>query len=52
MLGEQLAALVNEEKETGSYQVQFDGTGLASGVYIYRIQAGDFVDTKKFLLLK
>jgi hypothetical protein len=52
MLGEQLATLVNEEKETGSYQVQFDGTGLASGVYIYRLQAGVFVDTKKLLLLK
>jgi hypothetical protein len=36
----------------GSYEVRFDGSNLESGVYFYRIQAGDFVQTRKLLLLK
>ena len=52
LLGQELVTLVNKEHEAGSYQAQFDGEGLASGVYLYRIQAGDFVETKKLLLLK
>jgi hypothetical protein len=52
VLGRQVATLVNEEKAPGSYEVRFDGSTLASGVYFYRMQAGDFVDTKKFVLLK
>ena len=52
LLGQELVTLVNKEHEAGSYQAQFDGEGLASGVYLYRIQAGDFVDTKRLLLLK
>jgi hypothetical protein len=52
ILGQVVATLVNEEKEARSYQVQFDGTGLASGVYFYRMMAGQYVATKKLLLLK
>ena len=52
MLGQELATLVNEEKGAGSYQVEFDGASLSSGVYFYRLQVGGFVDTKKLLLLK
>ncbi|MCZ6774902.1 MAG: T9SS type A sorting domain-containing protein, partial [Ignavibacteria bacterium] len=52
LLGQEVATLVNEEKGAGSYHVEFDGEGLASGMYLYRIQAGDFVDTKRLLLLK
>jgi hypothetical protein len=52
ILGEEIATLVNKEQDSGSYQVQFDGTSLASGVYLYRLQAADFVDTKKLLLLR
>lgn len=44
--------LVNEKQSAGSYEVNFDGSGLPSGTYIYRIQSGDFSETKKMLLLK
>ena len=52
VLGNDIAILVNEEKPAGTYEVEFDGTGLPSGIYIYRLQAGDFVDSKKMILLK
>ncbi len=52
VLGKEVEPLLNEEKPTGNYQVDFDGSNLASSVYFYRIQAGDFVKTKKLLLLK
>ncbi len=52
VLGRAVATLVDEVKEPGTYSVHFDGTNLASGVYIYRLQAGDFVTTKQLLLLK
>jgi hypothetical protein len=44
--------MLNEEKPAGSYKVEFDGTELPSGIYFYRIEAGTFSDTKKFVLLK
>ncbi|MGA9118492.1 MAG: T9SS type A sorting domain-containing protein, partial [Bacteroidota bacterium] len=47
LLGREVATLVNEVKQPGTYSVQFDGSHLASGVYFYRLQAGTFVDTKK-----
>jgi hypothetical protein len=52
LLGREVAVLVDEKKAPGSYEVQFDGSGLASGVYFYRMQAGDFVQTKKLCLIK
>lgn len=52
ILGREIATLVNEQKSTGNYSVQFKGSSLSSGVYFYQIQAGDFVDTKKMILLK
>lgn len=52
ILGKEVAILVNEEKQAGSYTVKFDGSKLPSGVYIYKIQAGDFVSSKKMILLK
>ena len=51
-LGQKVAELVNAEKQAGSYDVTFNASGLASGVYFYRIQTGSFVQTKKLLLLK
>jgi len=52
VLGREVATLVNEQKAPGNYEVKFDGSKLASGVYIYRIEAGKFSDTKKLLLIK
>jgi 5'-nucleotidase/UDP-sugar diphosphatase len=51
-LGQVVKELVNEEEEAGVHQVRFDGTGLASGVYFYRLQAGSFVETKRLTLVK
>jgi hypothetical protein len=52
VLGREVTTLVNEAKEPGTYTVQFDGSNLTSGVYFYRLQAGDFVATKRLILLK
>ncbi len=52
ILGQGVATLVNGEQKAGRYEVEFKGEGLASGVYFYRLAAGDFVDVKKLLLLK
>jgi len=52
VLGNEVAALVNENKSAGSYEVEFDGSDFSSGIYFYRIEAGSFIQTKKMLLLK
>lgn len=52
MLGREVAILVNGEKEPGIYTAEFATTGLASGTYIYRMQAGEFVQTRKMIVLK
>ncbi len=52
ILGKEVANLVNENKEAGQYSVSFDAANLPSGVYIYRIQSGDFVSSKKMILIK
>ena len=52
VLGDEIATLVDEEKPAGTYEVEFDGNGLTSGLYFYRLQAGSFVATKKMLLMK
>ncbi len=58
VLGKEIATLVNEEKPEGSYEVEFNSvetlhaTSLPSGVYFYQLRAGDFVETKKMILLK
>jgi hypothetical protein len=50
--GREIAKLVNEQKPAGNYTVAFNGSNFASGVYFYRIQAGDFVQVKKMVLIK
>ncbi len=51
-LGQKVIELVNGEKDAGSYSIAFKAAGLASGVYLYRIQAGSFVQTKKLVVVK
>jgi hypothetical protein len=52
VLGNEIAVLVNEEKPAGTYEVDFISEGLASGIYLYRIQSGSFAETKKMILLR
>jgi xylan 1,4-beta-xylosidase len=52
VLGNEVATLVNEQKPAGTYKVIFDASNLSSGVYFYRIQAGNFSDSKKLILLR
>ena len=52
ILGKEVATLIDEFKPTGSYQVDFNAADLPSGVYMYRIQAGSFIETKKMILLR
>jgi len=51
-LGQQVATLVQGEQEAGYHEVRFDASGLSSGVYFYRLQAGTYVETRKLLLLR
>ena len=52
VLGKEVTTLVNEPFKPGSYQLTWDATGLPSGVYFYRLQAGSFSETKKLILLR
>ena len=51
-LGEELEILVNEEKPAGNYELNWNAANLPSGVYFYRLKAGEFVQTRKMILLK
>jgi hypothetical protein len=52
ILGNEVAVLVNEEKPAGSYEVEFDGIGLSSGIYLFTLRAGSFIQTKKMVLMR
>ena len=52
ILGNDIATLVNGEKSLGNYEVEFNSSGLSTGVYFYQLRAGTFVKTKKMVLLK
>ena len=52
ILGAELITLLNEEKKPGVYEIELNTQSLPSGIYIYRIIAGDFVETKKMVLMK
>lgn len=51
-LGREVTTLVNENKLPGKYEIKFNGTKLSSGVYLYQMTAGNFVETKKLILMK
>jgi len=51
-IGEEVALLVNEVRDAGSYDVEFNASNLSSGMYLYRVEAGNFIATKKMMLLK
>jgi ligand-binding sensor domain-containing protein len=52
LIGQKVATLVNERQQAGFHQVEWDASGFASGVYYYCLQAGEFVDVKKMVLLR
>ena len=52
VLGNEVATLVNEEKSTGSYEVDFNAANLKRGIYLYSIQVGTHIETKKMVLIK
>lgn len=52
VLGNEIITLINEEKPVGDYEVQFDASKQASGIYFYQLRAGDYIETKKMILLK
>jgi len=52
VLGKEIVTLVNEEKSSGNYNIEFNASHLASGIYYYQLRAGAFVETKKMILLK
>ncbi len=52
ILGEKIVTLVNEEKDAGNYHVPFNANNLSSGIYFYKLQANEFIQTKKMILLK
>jgi hypothetical protein len=52
LLGREVATLVNERKSPGTYDVQFNGSALPSGVYFYRLESGSLVETKRMVLLR
>lgn len=52
VLGNEVQTLVNEYKTSGKYKAAFDAGNLASGVYVYKLQAGVYINSKKMLLLK
>ena len=52
ILGREVQTLVNEVKQPGRYEAVLNGNNLASGVYLYRLQAGSFTQTRRLCLLK
>jgi hypothetical protein len=47
-----VATLVNKKQNAGAYQIEWNASGFASGIYYYRIEAGEFQDVKKMILLR
>jgi hypothetical protein len=52
ILGNEIATLLDEYKQAGTYEVEWNATGLPSGIYFYQLKAGEFIETKKMVLMK
>jgi len=52
VLGNEITTLINKELSAGTHKFKFDGAGLPSGTYFYRMEAGGYSETKKMVLLK
>lgn len=52
LIGNEITSLVNEEKSAGTYELNWDAVNLPSGVYLYQLKAGSFIETKKMVLMK
>jgi flagellar hook assembly protein FlgD len=52
LTGQKVATLVSERQNAGYHKVEWDASGLASGLYYYRLEAGEFLDVKKMILLR
>ncbi len=52
ILGSEIVTLVNEEMDAGWYQRSFNANGYSSGIYLFRMEAGNYVNTKKMILLR
>ncbi len=52
LVGEEVSVLVSRQVNAGFYEIEFNATSLPSGIYFYRLQAGNFVETKKMVLMK
>lgn len=52
VLGNEVKTLINENRSPGNYEVEFDGSDLPSGIYFYKLEAGEFSETKRMILLK
>ena len=52
ILGNEIATLVNEEKTSGTYEVEFNAAGFTSGVYFYQLKTNEFIQTRKMILLR
>ena len=52
LFGKEVTTLINEEKPAGNYEIIFNAARLTSGVYFYKLQAGDLIQTKKMVLMK
>ncbi|MBK8983302.1 MAG: T9SS type A sorting domain-containing protein [Ignavibacteria bacterium] len=50
--GKEIKVLINEYRQIGGYEVKFDGSDLASGIYYYKLEAGSFTEVKKMILIK
>jgi flagellar hook assembly protein FlgD len=52
VIGREVSTIVNGNQQPGYYNINFDGSRLAAGIYIYKLTAGKFVSTKKLMLIK